>query len=950
MHFVIEKLAHLIYLLPIIIPLGFIGIWRWSVWLFKEVCAFFYRPTKSQYTDTVSLITPVYNEKPEVFLEALRSWANEQPDEIIAVIDHSDSACIDTFKSFQKEFKNSILIVTDEPGKRPALAKGIKIAKSKIVALVDCDTIWTKGVLKNSLKPFAASKIGGVATRQNVVQVESLAQKLFDIQLDLRFSDELAFLDTTSNTLTCLSGRTAFYRKDIILPLLNEFVNETFLGQKVISGEDKRLTYLIQERGWKTAYQSSAQVLTYGTTDLKSFLNQRIRWGRNSWRADIRAIGQGWPFKKPLFAFFLLDRFIQPFTLLLGFFLLILTLLHGLWLSTLAIIWWLLISRTIKLIPHFKRAPRDILFLPSYIVLSYFLGVLKIYSLVTLNTQGWITRWDKSRLGSIKLWTRLTSYITTALILCLIAASSEVVYTFTQKIKTVNALGNGSIISNKPISLKSTESSFENLSGTSTPAIKRYTVKAGEYLAQIAADNNIDVDQLLNYNFTVLANWNRIEEGDVLSIPTKSLNFQPERLYNYQRNLLPPLEILYDQSTNSISLAGRGVKINFKDLADAQNTYIKETSPGVFYITANIVVGNGVTLNVGDDSVKELRLKSDKTGYVTITSFNGRIMFNGIKVTSWDESQNSPDKNISDGRSYILVRGNTIMDINNSDFSYLGFKPANTSEGGTYGVSWRIPSHTFGKYLATGQIINSKFHNNYFGAYTFGATGMLWKNNEFYQNTRYGLDPHDDSNNFLVENNKFYDNGTHGLIFSKRCFGNVIINNISFNNKLHGIMLHARSDKNIVENNIVYGNHDGIAIYNSSNNTIKNNDVYQNNTGVRINEGSNENVVIDNSITKSQIQAVHVYSNSNNNYFIKNSLSFNDSGFSIATNSNEIYKNKIENNKVGLYLIDTATQNKISDNDIKSNWLTAFYWKTEKGTTNYIFNNVQFDKKILGFL
>jgi len=53
----------------------------------------------------------------------------------------------------------------------------------------------------------------------------------------------------------------------------------------------------------------------------------------------------------------------------------------------------------------------------------------------------------------------------------------------------------------------------------------------------------------------------------------------------------------------------------------------------------------------------------------------------------------------------------------------------------------------------TGEVRGSSFHHNYYGAYSFGAQEMIFQNNEFHHNIQYGLDPHDDSNNFLVEGN-----------------------------------------------------------------------------------------------------------------------------------------------------------------------------------------------------
>ncbi len=54
-------------------------------------------------------------------------------------------------------------------------------------------------------------------------------------------------------------------------------------------------------------------------------------------------------------------------------------------------IWWL-VSRGIKLLPHFVRRPLDIFLLPIYVPLSFFLSLVRAHSLFTINRHEWLTR------------------------------------------------------------------------------------------------------------------------------------------------------------------------------------------------------------------------------------------------------------------------------------------------------------------------------------------------------------------------------------------------------------------------------------------------------------------------------------------------------------------------------------------------------------------------------
>src|SRR3989344_1126380 len=115
----IELLNNYLYIIILYFPLGVIGIWRWSVWITKKIVAKKYRPvSENGYSNTLSIVVPVYNENPDIFQKALKSWEDNNPDEIIAVIDYTDTDCIEEFKKFQEQNKNGKLIITERSGKR----------------------------------------------------------------------------------------------------------------------------------------------------------------------------------------------------------------------------------------------------------------------------------------------------------------------------------------------------------------------------------------------------------------------------------------------------------------------------------------------------------------------------------------------------------------------------------------------------------------------------------------------------------------------------------------------------------------------------------------------------------------------------------------------------------------------------------------------------------------
>jgi hyaluronan synthase len=88
----------------------------------------------------------------------------------------------------------------------------------------------------------------------------------------------------------------------------------------------------------------------------------------------------------------MVDKTIAPFTLLLGMVALIVAVMLGLWEFVLVLLIWWLVSRAIKILPHLRRRPGDLLILPLYIAVTYYMSLVKIYALLTLKEHKWLTR------------------------------------------------------------------------------------------------------------------------------------------------------------------------------------------------------------------------------------------------------------------------------------------------------------------------------------------------------------------------------------------------------------------------------------------------------------------------------------------------------------------------------------------------------------------------------
>lgn len=362
---------------------------NWVIWFVRRTRSINYIPIKGSYEASTSVVIPVYNETYEVLKDTVDSVLKNRPDEVILILDHTEA---EIMKSIKAEYKDKVkchFII--EPGKRPALAKGINLSKGDIVVLVDSDTRWVgENFLKNLIVPFKDPKVGGVGTRQKVKERSSWGQRIIDWVLDLKYSDYIKS-DSLSGSVLCLSGRTAAYRREILLPELDKLTEERFLWHKCQGGDDARLTTLVLMQGYNTVYQDTSLAKTSFDRRFIVYLRQKIRWSRNSFRTYLKSIFSAWPWKQKRF-YYLMSAY---HTLVPGllFLLSMAFVIYSVYLQLyiLAYIWiiWAFLSRIIKGFSHLRKEPSAITLLPIIVFFYFFLSFIKLYAFLTMTRERW---------------------------------------------------------------------------------------------------------------------------------------------------------------------------------------------------------------------------------------------------------------------------------------------------------------------------------------------------------------------------------------------------------------------------------------------------------------------------------------------------------------------------------------------------------------------------------
>ncbi|MGY1815107.1 right-handed parallel beta-helix repeat-containing protein [Blastococcus sp. SYSU D00820] len=297
------------------------------------------------------------------------------------------------------------------------------------------------------------------------------------------------------------------------------------------------------------------------------------------------------------------------------------------------------------------------------------------------------------------------------------------------------------------------------------------------------------------------------------------------------------------------------------------------TAEGALLLRASIEIPTGSTLTVDGAATPDLRLLSAPSGFAVLIARGGTLDVRGtatapVRISSWDPEAAAVDGEPADGRSFLLTLGGR-MDVAHADLGHLGF-----GTGSSSGVAWRGADHDPGvtPAKAVGEVTDSVFHDNWFGAYTFEAQGMRFLRNTFRDNAAYGFDPHDLSNDFLVEGNVAHGNGRHGFIFSRGCDRNVMRDNVAYDNRGHGFMIddgrsedsdYAEAARLPSNDNQLIGNHaydndgSGIEIEGGSGNLVRDNLLERNHVGIRVKNDASL-LVEGNRIVDSRLAGVDV--------------------------------------------------------------------------------------------
>lgn len=285
-------------------PLGNLWIWTlavyglihyaalvWRIWLWSG-----YRPMETVEESQLPLVTviiPAYNEGSLVRDTIWSVTHSHYPPERLQVIVVDDGSTDDTWEHILNAASNAPIPVTTlrQPrnmGKRHALYAGFQRAAGDIWVTVDSDSILHPDALRSGVSPLLRDqRIGLVAGCVKVLnRNDSLITRFLKVQFVLSFTFSRAYQSQIRGLLTT-PGALSIYRASAVKPVLEAWLQQTFLGLPCLTGEDRSMTNLITAQGFHSFFQSNAVVWAQMPSRYMGMAKMYLRWARSNIRETL---------------------------------------------------------------------------------------------------------------------------------------------------------------------------------------------------------------------------------------------------------------------------------------------------------------------------------------------------------------------------------------------------------------------------------------------------------------------------------------------------------------------------------------------------------------------------------------------------------------------------------------------------------------------------------------
>jgi hyaluronan synthase len=267
-----------------------------AVFIWRIVLFFKYKtdtPCNDEELPTCTIIVPAYNEGRQVY-ETIKSIVqSDYPPEKMSIIGVDDGSGDNTWqwlKKAGKEFHSRVKLFKQpvNRGKRHALYRGFEHGQGEVFVTIDSDSIVGPGTIRSLVSPFVRdSLVGAVAGNVRILnRQEGIIPKMLEVSFAYSF-DFLRAGQSVINSVMCTPGALSAYRREVVMKVLPQWVEQKFCGQPANIGEDRAMTNLILKNGYHVHYQREATVHTTSPITVSKVWKMLLRWARSNIRETL---------------------------------------------------------------------------------------------------------------------------------------------------------------------------------------------------------------------------------------------------------------------------------------------------------------------------------------------------------------------------------------------------------------------------------------------------------------------------------------------------------------------------------------------------------------------------------------------------------------------------------------------------------------------------------------
>lgn len=256
-----------------------------TFFLSRFIIAHFNRaPEPTDYEPSVSIVIAVRNEVKYIGRTIEGCFNSLYPPEkleVICVNDGSDDGTPEVIARMKEKHPRLKTHTLPPSGKRLAMATGVWDARGEIVVVVDSDTFLHPLAIRRIVCGFEDPTLGASAGHTDVENGDkNTLTRMQEIRYQVGYKLMKA-AESTFSVVSCCPGCLSAYRRAYLLPVLEPWLNQRFLGAKATFGDDRSLTNRIL-KNYRIIYNDRALCTTLAPDTWPQFMRQQVRW-KKSW-------------------------------------------------------------------------------------------------------------------------------------------------------------------------------------------------------------------------------------------------------------------------------------------------------------------------------------------------------------------------------------------------------------------------------------------------------------------------------------------------------------------------------------------------------------------------------------------------------------------------------------------------------------------------------------------